>query len=247
VDEIRAAADPESAAVLTRFFQVRPGGYGEGDVFVGVQLSKLRLLTKPYLRTPFVAVDWLPLLRSPVHEDRLAALVVMSERATRAIRAGDDVEREHLYRTYLDNTASVNNWDLVDVSAAPVVGGFLTDRDRAPLDGLAQSSVLWERRIAMVATHHFLRHRESADTYRIAGLLLHDGEDLIHKAVGWSLREAGKRVDRTALRYFLDEHAARMPRTALRYAIEHFDETERQHYLRLRSRLDAQDAASGKT
>ena len=232
--EIRAVADPGSAAVLTRFFQVRPGGYGEGDVFVGVQLSRLRLLTKPYLRTPFVAADWLPLLRSPVHEDRLAALVVMSERATRAARAGDDAEHEHLYRTYLDNTASVNNWDLVDVSAAPVVGGFLAHRDRTPLDGLAQSSVLWERRIAMVATHHFLRRGETADAYRIAELLLDDREDLIHKAVGWSLREAGKRVDRDELRRFLDQHATAMPRTCLRYAIEHFPPAERQHYLRLR-------------
>jgi 3-methyladenine DNA glycosylase AlkD len=237
VRTMRAAADPEAAAVLTRFFQVRPGGYGEGDQFIGLKLSQLRGLAKPYVRTPFRAADWLPLLQSPVHEDRQVALVVMTERATRAARTGSPVaatELELVYRTYRANAAYVNNWDLVDLSCGPIVGGFLSDRDRAPLYDLVRSPSLWERRIAIVASQHFLRSKDSADLYRLAALLLDDREDLLHKAVGWSLREAGKRVDRDELCRFLDRYATVMPRTALRYAIEHFDEPERQHYLKLR-------------
>jgi 3-methyladenine DNA glycosylase AlkD len=237
VRAMRAAADPETAAVLTRFFQVRPGAYGEGDRFIGLKLSQLRALAKPYTRTPFRTDDWLPLLRSPVHEDRQVALVVMTARATRAARERSPAavaELELVYRTYRANTAYVNNWDLVDLSCGPVVGGFLRDRDRSPLYDLVRSPRLWERRIAMVASQHFLRSGDSADVYRLATLLLDDREDLLHKAVGWSLREAGKRVDHDELRRFLDRYATVMPRTALRYAIEHFDEPERQHYLKLR-------------
>jgi 3-methyladenine DNA glycosylase AlkD len=127
----------------------------------------------------------------------------------------------------------VNNWDLVDVSCRPIVGSYLLDRDRAPLYELVESEWLWDRRIAMVSSQHFLRRGETPDLYRLAVILLPDRHDLIHKAVGWSLREAGKRVDRDELRHFLDQYAPRMPRTALRYAIEHFEPAERQHYLAL--------------
>ena len=127
----------------------------------------------------------------------------------------------------------MNNWDLVDVSCGPIVGGYLLDRDRAPLYQLVQSDLLWERRIAMVSSQHFLPRGETADLYRLAAILLPDRHDLIHKAVGWSLREAGKRVDRDELRRFLDQFAPVMPRTALRYSIEHFEPAERQHYLAL--------------
>ena len=136
-----------------------------------------------------------------------------------------------IYRTYLANTAYVNNWDLVDISCKPIVGGYLFDRDRAPLYALARSDSLWERRIAMVSVQWFVKLGDCDDVYRLAELLLGDRHDLMHKAVGWSLREAG-RQDRDALRAFLDRNIAMMPRTALRYAIEHFDEAERQHYLR---------------
>ncbi len=235
VDDLRrqleAAADPTTAEVLARYFQTGPGGYGEGDRFAGIKLSRLREIAQPYARRPFVADAWLPFLLSPVHEERLITLVVMSVRAGR----GDDSERAELYRTYLDHTDRVNNWDLVDVSAAPVVGGFLSGRDRSPLYGLAGSSLVWDRRIAMISTHRFLRAGEASDTYALAEILLHDQHDLIRKAVGWSLREAGKRVDAAELRSFLTRHAAVMPRTALRYAIEHFDAAERRHYLDLRS------------
>jgi 3-methyladenine DNA glycosylase AlkD len=230
VRALEQAADVDVAAVLARYFQTGPGGYGEGDVFVGIKLSDLRRLTKPYTRRLFTSADWLPLLRDRRHEYRLAALVVMSQRADR----GAEPERAEIYRTYLAHTAYVNNWDLVDVSAAAVVGGYLVDRDRSPLWSLARSPLLWDRRIAMISTHRFLRAGDSRDTYALAAVLLNDREDLMHKAVGWSLREAGKRVDPDELRTFLAEHATRMPRTTLRYAIEHFSPEERSRYLAMR-------------
>jgi 3-methyladenine DNA glycosylase AlkD len=148
---------------------------------------------------------------------------------------GSAAELARLFDTYLANTASINNWDLVDVSSPSLVGGYLMDRDRDVLYRLAGSTVLWERRIAMVSTQTFIRAGQTGDVYRLAELLLADPHDLMHKAVGWMLREAGKRVDATELRRFLDLHAPRMPRTALRYAVEHFDGEERRHYLGLRS------------
>lgn len=232
-DLVRAlgeAADAEVAAVLSRYFKTGPGGYGEGDVFVGIKLSDLRRLVEPSARRPFLSADWLPLLRDPRHEYRLAALVMMSQRADR----GAETERAEIYRTYLAHTAYVNNWDLVDVSAAAVVGGYLIDRDRAPLFALARSALVWDRRIAIISTHRFLRAGDSADTYALAEVLLSDSHDLMHKAVGWSLREAGKRVDPHELRTFLTEHGPKMPRTTLSYAIEHFAPEERQAYLAVR-------------
>lgn len=239
VEILQAEADPEDAAVLSRYFQVRPGGYGEGDVVLGVKLGRLRQLAKPYLGTPFQAQQWLELLQSPVHEHRLVCLVVMSERARRLRRtAAAGPELEHLAETYLAHTAWVNNWDLVDVSCGPVLGSYLLDaqpgrpdRSREVLYRLARSKSWWERRIAMVSTSAFLQVGQSADTYALAELLLEDPHDLMHKATGWMLREAGKRVDEDELRTFLDSHAGRMPRTMLRYAIERFAPDERQRYL----------------
>ncbi len=231
---VEAAADPEIAQVLRRYFQVRPGGYGEGDVFVGVKLSVLRGLTTPYAGEPFAAERWLPLLRSPVHEHRLAALVVMGERARRGtLRLGDRAELAQVYATYVANTAYINNWDLVDVSAKPIIGGHLQHRDRAPLYALVRSGLLWDRRSAIVGAQWFLKAGETEDVFALAAALLGDREDLMHKATGWSLREAGK-VDPDGLRAFLDTHLAALPRTTLRYAIEHFPEPERQGYLRRR-------------
>lgn len=227
IPALAAAADPAAARALSQYFQVRPGGYGEGDVVVGVTLSQLRRLVRPFLGERFRPEEWGPLLRSPVHEHRLACLVVMAGRAGR----GDEAERGEIYRSYLDHTAYVNNWDLVDVSCARVIGGWLLDRDRAPLDALARSDLVWERRIAMVSTHAFLRAGQSSDTYRLAKILSGDDHDLIHKAVGWMLREAGVRVDADELRAFLHRHGADLPRTTLRYAIERFDPEERRRFL----------------
>jgi 3-methyladenine DNA glycosylase AlkD len=230
VRAMEAAATPENARALARYFKVAPGSYGEGDVFLGLKLSDLRQLARPYAASVFEPADWLSMLHSPIHEHRLIALVVMSERAKEAARKSNG-ELQAIYDTYLDNTNYVNNWDLVDVSCGPIVGGYLLDRDRSPLYGLVNSDLIWDRRIAMVSSQHFLRRKETTDLYRLAEILLPDRHDLIHKAVGWSLREAGKRVDRDELRRFLDQHGSIMPRTALRYAIEHFEPAERRHYL----------------
>jgi hypothetical protein len=228
---IQAAANADDARRLAKYFQVRPGGYGEGDVFLGVKLSALRVLAAPYVRDRFDPEGWLVLLRSPVHEHRLITLVVMNERARRNLGPrGDAAELELVYRCYLDHTAYVNNWDLVDVSCKVIVGGYLQSRDRAPLYVLARSESLWERRIAMVGAQYFLKSGDTRDVFALAELLLGDRHDLMHKAVGWSLREAGRR-DGDALRRFLDQHAAAMPRTALRYAIEHLDSDQRREYL----------------
>jgi 3-methyladenine DNA glycosylase AlkD len=233
VRAMEAAASAENARVLAGYFKVAPGSYGEGDIFLGIKLSELRQMAKPYATSTFQPDQWLPLLHSPIHEHRLITLVIMSERAKKIARRGSDAELRLIYDTYLGNTKYVNNWDLVDVSCGPIVGGYLRNRDRSPLYELARSDLLWERRIAMVSSQAFLAQGETSNLYRLAEILLPDRHDLIHKAVGWSLREAGKKVDREELRRFLDRHAATMPRTALRYAIEHFDAAERQHYLGL--------------
>ncbi|ACQ81125.1 DNA alkylation repair enzyme [Beutenbergia cavernae DSM 12333] len=230
VAQIASAADADVASQLARYFQVRPGGYGEGDVVVGVRLGELRRIARPYARRPFDPDDWLPLLRSAVHEHRLLALVAMATRSG----VGDEIERTLITRTYLANTAHVNGWDLVDASAAPILGRYVRDHDRSVLDELARSESVWERRIAIVSTHALIRAGESADTFRIADALLDDPHDLIHKATGWMLREVGARVSQDALRAYLDDRAPRMPRTALRYAVEHLDADERRHYRALR-------------
>jgi 3-methyladenine DNA glycosylase AlkD len=167
------------------------------------------------------------LLRSPIHEERALALLLLVQAFGRADEAG----RRTIYETYLAHTRDINNWDLVDLSAGAIVGGWLEGRSRAPLSRLARSAWLWERRIAIVATFHFIRRGELDETFRIADLLLQDSHDLIHKAVGWMLREAGKR-DGPALREFLRDRYRTMPRTMLRYAIERFPEAERRRYLK---------------
>ena len=221
---LRSHADPSHVPLLQSFFKTGPGQYGEGDVFIGVKLPAMRSVCRDCRDAPLDAA--LALLASPVHEERMLALLLLVDRFAR----GDDTDRRNVYEAYLANTTYINNWDLVDVTAPAVVGGYLFDRSRAPLTRLARSKSLWERRIAIVATHFFIRHGELADTFRIADLLLDDTHDLIHKAVGWMLREAGKR-DGAALRTFLATRHARMPRTMVRYAIERFPEAERRNYL----------------
>lgn len=222
---LAAHASPADAAILQTFFKTGPGQYGEGDVFIGVRVPALRAVCVGCREAPLPVV--LTLLRSNVHEERALALLLLVE----AFERSGPRDRKSIYELYLANTAFINNWDLVDASAAPIVGGHLSDKSRAPLTRLAKSSSLWERRIAIVATHHFIRRGDLTETFRIADLLLDDEHDLIHKAVGWMLREAGKR-DEAAERRFLDDRAARMPRTMLRYAIERFPEADRQRYMK---------------
>jgi len=223
--ELHALADPETAAFLQRFFRTGPGEYGEGDRFLGIRVPRIRALVRPARPLPLDAVR--ELLHSRWHEERLLALLLLVDR----YRRGDTRERATLHRIYLSNTRYVNSWDLVDVSAEHLVGAHL-DPDRiALLRKLARSKSLWERRIAILATFHWIRRGIMHPTLEIATLLVNDPHDLIHKATGWMLREVGKR-DRAAAEEFLNLHAAHMPRTMLRYAIERFPEEARQSYLR---------------
>ena len=226
--ELRAAADPKKAEFLKRFFKCGPGGYAEGDRFLGIVVPRLRALARRARALPLSDVQ--ALLRSPWHEERFVALAVLVDRFTRA----EEKERAALYRFYCRHLRWIDNWDLVDVSAPHVVGGYLLRRDRAPLYRLARSPVLWRRRVAMLATFAFIRADDHDDALRLAERLRDDPHDLMHKAVGWMLREVGKR-DRARLEAFLHRHAARMPRTALRYAIEKFPPAERRRWLSRRA------------
>ena len=220
-----------SAAVATssaRFFKTGPGQYGEGDVFIGVRVPVLRKLAKEFRGLPLPEID--VLLCSAIHEERLLAILILSQSLTRC----DDEHRKLVYDFYMSRTEHVNNWDLVDTSAPAIVGGYLADKSHKPLMKLATSKSLWERRIAIVATQHFIRRGQFDDTLSISRVLLSDHEDLIHKAAGWMLREVGER-DSSPLVHFLDKHANMMPRTMLRYAIEHFPADERKAYLTMRN------------
>ncbi len=223
-DRLRELANPESAAFLQRFFKTGPGQYGEGDIFLGLRVPQIRKIAGEFRLLPLTEVN--RLLQSKAHEDRLAALVILVGQFER----GTPAARKQIFELYLGSTAHINNWDLVDVSAPQIVGGYLADKSRRPLYRLARSASLWERRISILATLAFIRQQDFDDTLRLAELLLADREDLIHKATGWMLREVGKR-DQDALEGFLDRHYQEMPRTMLRYAIERLPEPERRLYM----------------
>jgi 3-methyladenine DNA glycosylase AlkD len=224
---LKAMADPEKAKFLPRFFKTGPGEYGEGDRFLGVVVPKIRKLVKTCLQESDDEI--LKLLHSPYHEERLAALLIMVEQ----YRRGDAARKQVIYDQYLANTAHINNWDLVDLSALYIVGAHLDGRNSSVLTTLALSESLWDRRIAMLATFYFIRQGKSDEALRIAELLLHDRHDLMHKAVGWMLREVGKRGSMERECEFLNRHAAVMPRTMLRYAIERFPENLRKKYMNM--------------
>lgn len=222
--EVDALGDPAQAAQLQRFFKTGRGEYGEGDVFAGVKVPPLRRVARSWRALPLQEID--RLLESPVHEHRTVALVILTERAKRAGAA----ERKELYDFYLARTDAIRNWDHVDLSCPDVVGGHLLELgDWAPLARLARSDDLWERRIAIVSTLKFIRAGELCPTFELATVLIADQEDLIHKAVGWMLREAGKR-DEAALVAYLREYAPQLPRTALRYSIERMSPKERAYW-----------------
>lgn len=224
--DLHDVAEPDRVAQLERYFQAFPGGYGEGDVFLGVRVPAARAVAKRYATLPLE--DVASLLHSAVHDERLVALILLARRAER----GEEHERRAVLDLYLANTAHINNWDLVDVSAPAVVGGWVLDHDTALLDTLADSDDLWERRIAMIATLRLIRADVLDPTYALAERLLGDDRDLMHKACGWMLREAGKR-DEPRLVAFIEQHAARMPRTMLRYAIERLPAGERARLMAL--------------
>ena len=223
--ELKKQASKEKAKVLQSFFKTGPGEYAEGDIFLGVIVPHIRKIAGRH--RDLALDDTIRLLKSKFHEERLTALLILIARFNR-----DDLKgKKMIYRTYLRHTKYINNWDLVDLSAEHIVGAYLWGKSTKPLDKLARSEMLWERRIAILATFHFIRNHRFSETLKIARLLLRDKEDLIHKAVGWLLREVGKR-DRRAEETFLKKHYRRMPRTMLRYAIEKFPENKRQSYLK---------------
>jgi len=222
--KVRKHADRDKAEVLKRFFKTGPGQYGEGDIFLGIPVPALRKISQECRNTS--VADMTRLLRSSMHEERVLALFLLVD----AYARGDNVTKKKIYSLYLKNTRYINNWDLVDLSAPNIVGQHLMDKDRKPLYRLATSGDLWKKRIAILATFTFIRQNDFADSLNIAQLLLSDEHDLIHKAIGWMLREVGKR-DLQSEEKFLRRHYRIMPRTMLRYAIERFPERKRKKYL----------------
>lgn len=222
---LQSLADPEKAMILQGFFKTGPDQYGEGDIFLGVTVPKSRLVARKFGELPLGQVR--ALLYSGVHEERLVALLILVQKYARAADRG----KEEIVRFYISNLKQVNNWDLVDLSAPSILGAHLMNGDRALLYRLASSANVWERRVAIIATLHFIRNSDFSDTLKIAKMLLQDRHDLIHKAAGWMLREVGKR-DAAAEEAFLDRHCRAMPRTMLRYAIERFPESKRRRYMK---------------
>ncbi len=223
---LRRHVDTTKAAFFPRFFKSGPGEYGEGDIFIGVTVPHIRRVVKLYAsRVSLKDID--TLLHSDVHEDRLCALLLLVAQ----FQSGDDVLRRKIYTLYMKRVDRVNNWDLVDSSASYIVGAYLAHKPKDILVTFARSRSLWKRRIAIIATFYFIRQGKYQETFRIARILLSDSHDLIHKAVGWMLREVGKHCSEQIEEQFLRKHYTKMPRTMLRYAIERFDKQKRQAYL----------------
>ena len=232
VERLKAHQSAEELKKIQRYFKSGKGEYGDGDKFMGVRMGQVFALAKEFIDMPPNEIE--KLLDSPIHEVRAGALSIMDKQGRS--KKTPESRRKELYDLYLRRHDRVNNWDLVDVSAPYVVGGYLFDKPRDILYKLARSKNVWERRTAIVSTYYFVRQGDIDDTFMIAELLLNDDHDLIHKATGGWLREAGKKDPQRLLR-FLNKHAATMPRTALRYAIERLDKKEREHYLNMKSRL----------
>jgi len=223
--ELRSMKDPEKARILSGFFKTGPGEYGEGDRFLGIKVPVIRKIAKKYRNIPLNHV--LDLLQSEYHEERFAALLILVDR----YQHGDKDCQKEIFGVYLDNTEHINSWDLVDTTAPHIVGHYLFGRKQSLLSELAVSDNLWERRIAILSTFYFIRQGRDRETLKIARLLLHDSHDLIHKAVGWMLREVGSRGSMEIECRFLDRYASVMPRTMLRYAVEKFPRDLRMKYM----------------
>lgn len=232
--ELNKLSNPSDAQFLQRYFKAGKGQYGEGDVFIGVRVPAIRKTIARFKNLSLIEVE--KLLESPVHEHRLAAVIIMTEQAKRSTAR----HKEALYSLYLKRTTDrINNWDIVDASCRDVVGRYLMYQPKEPLYQLAKSKNIWERRVAIVSTAYFIGFGKIDETFKIAEMLLSDKHDLIHKAVGWMLREAGKK-DEAALMRFLDNHASYMPRTMLRYSLEKLHAKNRAHYMSLKSKTIAQ-------
>jgi hypothetical protein len=218
---IHALAQPARAALLARFFKTDPGEYGAGDQFLGLTMPEQRVVAKQFQRLPLAEVE--KLVQSPWHDCRSIGLIIWTLQFAKASEA----QRRAIYERYLANRAHINNWDLVDITAPHIAGAYLLPRDRAPLYELAAENHLWSQRLSIIATLAFIRKNQFQDTLALAELLLPHPHDLIHKAVGWMLREVGKRNE-DALEGFLHDHRPSMPRTMLRYAIEKLPPARRQ-------------------
>ena len=222
--DLQGLADPERAKILLRFFKTGKAQYGEGDVFLGITVPLQRALAKKYCH--LALKDIKRLLLSEVHECRLVALLIL----TIQFKKADEGNRRKIVDFYLSNTGRINNWDLVDLSAERILGDYLISKDKSVLYSLARSQDIWERRIAVMATFAFIKENVFEHTLLIGKMLLHDNHDLIHKAVGWMLREIGKR-DLKSEEAFLERHHRSMPRTMLRYAIERFAPDRRRYWM----------------
>ena len=224
--EIKKTIDPQKAQLFQRFFKTEKGGYGENDVFLGLTVPKARFIARQFNNLTLPEVK--TLLTSKFHEERLIALMIL----VLQFEKGDIQTREKIFEFYCKHTKYINNWDLVDLSAYKIVGEYLFDKDRSILYTFAVSKNIWERRISIVSTYFFIKQNQFKDTFALSELLLNDKEDLMHKAVGWALREMGKRVSKEELIEFLKKNYSRLPRTTLRYAIEHFPPETRKKYLK---------------
>jgi hypothetical protein len=229
IEKLESYRSEEELKKIQRYFKTGEGDYGEGDTFIGVRMGQVFELAKEFIAMPPDEIE--KLLESSIHEARAGAMSIMGKSA--AHKKTTEERKKELFDLYIRRHDRINNWDLVDLAAQYVLGGYLFDKPRDILYTLAKSENLWERRSAMLATFHFLRKGQLDDGYKIAEILLNDKEDLVHKAVGWVLRTAGDQ-DKARLEAFLEQHAATMPRTLLRYAIEHFSKEEREHYMNLR-------------
>lgn len=225
IREVRKVRDPKSAEILSRFFKTGKGQYGEGDLFLGVKVPPLRKISKSFKGLPLPELQ--KIVKSKYHEERLLGFFILCEKFQKT----PEEEREQLHLFYLKNLKYVNNWDIVDLSSRELIGDYLLDKKRDILYKLVKSNNLWERRVAIISTYTFIRKGDFKDTLKISELLLTDKEDLIHKAVGWMLREVGNRNIKPETD-FLDKYAHKMPRTMLRYAIEKFPEKLRQKYMK---------------
>jgi hypothetical protein len=229
IEQLQAHQSDEELQKIQRYFKSGEGDYGAGDQFMGVRMGQVFELAKVFIDMPPDEIE--TLLESPIHEVRAGALSIMAKQAAR--KKTSESRKKELFDLYLRRHDRINNWDLVDLAARDVIGGYLSDKPRDILYQLARSDNLWERRTAMYSTAYFIRDGDLDDAFKIAEILVHDPEDLIHKSVGGWLRAAGQQ-DRERLVQFLDQYAATMPRTALRYAVEHFDKEQRTYYMSLK-------------
>jgi 3-methyladenine DNA glycosylase AlkD len=241
LNDFKKQSNPSKAKLLSGFFKTGNGQYGEGDVFLGLTVPQQRILAKKYVNLSFDDIQFL--LGSKIHEHRLTGLIILTYRYETASKEKikditkmneKEKKKKAIFDFYLKNSKNINNWDLVDVTCPRIVGDYLLDKDRKILYQLAVSNNLWEKRIAIISTAMFIRNNQYTDTLQISNILIRDKHDLIHKAVGWMLREVGKKNEKVE-KEFLNIHAKLMPRTMLRYAIEKFNDKDKKYYMNLKN------------